>query len=94
MTPLLISFVAGIIIPAITELVTKSNAPAWVRSVLNLLLSSLAGAVATASVGNMGLTETLSAVAVAWVGSMRSHYAGISKPVADSTPSIGIGKKE
>lgn len=91
--PVVISFGAGIFVPMITEAITHSTAPAWVRTVLNFVLSALVGALATAALSQYNsVYDYLLAVIVAWLASMRSHYAGLALPIASLTADFGIGK--
>lgn len=89
---LVISFVIGILIPLLTELIIHSTAPMWIRSALNFGLSALAGVLVTVIFSDYStLNDYLLAIASAWVASMRSHYAGLANPVALKTANFGIG---
>lgn len=90
---LLSSFVAGLVIPFITELITKSAAPLWLKSTMTVALSTLAGVLVTVSIGDYkSISSYLAAIAIAWIASMRMHYTGATKVVATATADVGIGK--
>lgn len=89
---LLPSFLSGLVIPFVTDLITKSEAPVWIKSSSNFALSALAGVVVTISIGDYSSTsDYLTAIAAAWLASMRMHYTGATKPLAAATADVGIG---
>lgn len=90
-TTLVVSGIVGLLIPFITDFLTKSNAPLWMKSTLNLALSSLAAVIVTVSLGDYAsLNEYLGAIFVAWTANMRMHYTGATKPIAAATASFGV----
>lgn len=95
MTALMLSsFVIGVFIPMLTALITHITAPQWLRSGLNFGLSALAGVLATIAITNYHtLNDYLLAIAFAWLATMRSHYAGLSNPIAIATANLGIGRQ-
>lgn len=89
---LAIAFVIGIAIPWITEFVTHSTAPMWVRSVINFALSALAGVLTTLAIADyQSFGDYMLAIVFAWLATMRAHYAGLANPIAVATAGIGIG---
>lgn len=95
MTALMLSsFVIGVFIPMLTALVTHITAPQWLRSGLNFGLSALAGILTTLVITDYHtLIDYLLAIAFAWLATMRSHYAGLTTPIAIATANFGIGKQ-
>jgi hypothetical protein len=80
-----------VLIPFIVDLVTRSDAPTWLKSTLALLLSCAAGAVNAAVVTNgehwqQYLTGILYATVVAFV----THLTGASNPVQKATAGFGL----
>ena len=77
------SFVIGTLIPLLTDLVTKDVAPAWLKTIVNLLLAAVSGGLSGAlSAGTLNVAhwqQVLIGIAVAWVASIVSFY-GILKP--------------
>lgn len=91
---MLSSFVIGVFIPMLTALVTHITAPQWLRSGLNFGLSALAGILTTIAITDYHtLNDYLLAIAFAWLATMRSHYAGLTTPIAIATANFGIGKQ-
>lgn len=78
--PQLISMAAGIGVPLAVGLLTKSSAPRWLKSFLNVLLTTLAGAVTTVIVAsNTSFPAYLTDIGLAWVTSIASYY-GFHRP--------------
>ncbi len=72
----LVPFIAGVVIPFLTNWITARGWPASLETVINIMLSSVA-AVATTITFNGDWKEYLLALAVAWTGAMRGHYTGL-----------------
>lgn len=96
---LLLTFLVGLVIPALVALVTKENLPQWAKTLILTLLSVVAGTLA-------GLVSTppstwaqwklvLVSIAVAFVGAATSGH--LWQPalasIARATRAFGIGKK-
>ena len=89
---LAIAFIVGVAIPWLTELITHSSAPSWLRGVLNFGFSALAGILTTIALSDFQTVyDYIFAIAITWVATMRAHYAGMAKPVATRTASFGLG---
>ena len=93
-----IAICAGVIIPLLVALVTKQVASEAVKSVLNLLLSAVAGWFAVAQAGvSYDWKTVLVGIFYAFGSSIVSYY-GFHKPttiaprIADKTSSFGLGK--
>lgn len=90
---LAIAFIVGIAIPWLTEFITHSSAPDWLRSVINFALSALAGVLTTIVFSDFqAFGDYLIAIALTWLATMRAYYAGLPRPIATSTAHIGVGK--
>ncbi|CAB5220371.1 hypothetical protein UFOVP238_37 [uncultured Caudovirales phage] len=94
--PLLISLIAGAIIPVIVAFSTKLKSSAGVKSVVGIALSVVAGTLTqiTNSNGTFDLKQTAVASLITLVTSLTA-YNGFWKPVvavnSKALPSIGIG---
>ena len=91
------SALGGTVVPILVGLVTKLNASSAVKGVVNLVLSTIAGLIATAIAGDGVLTQA--AVVAAFLALMTSvaTYYGVLKPVGvtgavqESTAGFGLG---
>lgn len=91
---LAIAFIIGVAIPWVTEAITHSTAPMWLRSVINFALSAVAGVLTTVLIADyQSFADYLLAIAFAWIATMRAHYAGMANPVAVRTAGVGIGAR-
>lgn len=94
LVPLLVSMVAGVVIPSIVDLVTHSTAPWWLKSTIATVLAAIAGAVSTTVwQPDAGIKVYLFNVLSAFVLTFTSHQAGSSEVVESLTGSFGIGKQ-
>lgn len=91
------AFLGGTIVPILVGLVTKLHASSAVKGLVNLVLSAIAGLVATAIATDGVLTKTaVVAGFMALVASVGTYY-GVLKPVGvtgavqRSTANVGIG---
>ena len=93
--PLLMTFVAGALIPVITALTTKINATDTFRVLISLFLSTLSGALIQVnnSGGTFYLKQTLVAASVTFATAVVS-YQGWWKPVVSvnqkALPNVGL----
>lgn len=94
------AFLGGTIVPILVGLLTKSSAHPGLKGFLNVVLSAVAGLIATAQVQDGVLTKAaIVAGFMAFVASIGSHYGwlrpagitGSSGVVQRSTANIGIG---
>lgn len=95
----LISVGAGSVVPLAVALLAKLQAPRQVKSILNVLLTTLAGAVTTVAVSNdTTVAAYLTDIALAWFASV-AGYLGFHKPtglaglVAFKTRRFGFGRE-
>lgn len=89
LTALVVSGLAGLVVPWVTELVTHSSARVELKSAVTAALSALVGAVSTvAVVPGADWRAYLLAIGAAWVASMRVYFAGVVRPIA---PGSGLG---
>lgn len=92
--PIVVSLLSGIVIPMITDLVTKWDAPSAIKSLIASALSALAGALTTVAWDpNAGWSGYLIAVLLAFASTFAAHHAGVSKSIKRATPNIGITGK-
>lgn len=96
-TVMLTAYIAPAI-SILTALVTKLNAPAWVKAVVNLFLAgALAQVTAATHAGGLTLNGTFwTAFGVAYVLSIAAYFGllkptGIDAKVAGIAPTRGIG---
>lgn len=83
LVPLLISAVVALVIPSLTELVTKSTAASWLKSLVTAGLSGLTGVLVTVVYDpSQSLPIYLTAIGTAWLISMRAYFAGLVVVVA------------
>lgn len=96
LNPLLLSLLAGAIIPLLVGLATKLSASDGVKAILAIALSALSGA--AIAVNNAGGSfhwkEVATAAAITFISGVAS-YKGVWKPVTDinskALPEKGLG---
>lgn len=93
--PFIVAGLLGIATTHLTDFWTKSSAPDWLKSFINLALATLAGCLTTIT-WSTGQTwkDYLAAIGSAWVVSLATHYADPFKTVATvqaNTSEFGIG---
>ncbi|MGH3096803.1 MAG: hypothetical protein ACRDMV_12485 [Streptosporangiales bacterium] len=92
--PVIILAVIGFVSPYLTELLTKLDAPRWLKSGINFALTALGGAVTTVVYNpDAGAVPYLVAVAGTWGVSILVHYTGATAPVQNATADAGLGPK-
>lgn len=88
----------GLLIPVGVSLLSKLNAPDWVKIVLNLALTAIGGALATlvTSDGNYNVNGFIAAWLTAFVTSIASYYGvykhGAAQAIQNATPNFGFGQ--
>jgi len=95
---LLIPLVIGVLIPFLTELVTKASAPPQLKSGIAIALSILGGVVTGVStvpleLGWSGVPAYLLAILVAWLTSGRVWLTGFLNGLIERTQNVGIGDR-
>lgn len=82
LSPFVVSTILGTLIPILTGLLTKLTTPAWVKTVLTLLLSAVAGLINVSLVDGGGAVISQSAVisAVLTFVVAVATYVGIWRP--------------
>ena len=96
LSPLGVSVLLGTILPLVTALVTKYQAPNWVKAVVNMFLSAVAAVVVANTVDGGGAVlsdETLVMAGITFASSVVSYWGGwrtidINARIA---PNVGIG---
>jgi hypothetical protein len=98
--PRLLQIGSGILIPLVVGFITKVHAPKWLKAVLNLVLSAIAGALSTAlaSNGNVLLSTWALGIIQTFVTSIVSYYglwkpSGAAAAVQGVAPDSGIGQQ-
>ena len=95
----LISIGAGWVVPLAVALLAKLRAPRNVKAVLNVLLTGLAGALVTVTVGaDTSVSAYLTNIALAWFTSISSYFgfhkpSGLAGIIAIKTPRVGFGRE-
>lgn len=91
------AFLGGTVVPILVGLVTKLSAPSSVKGLVNLVLSMIAGLIATAIATDGVLSQTAVVAAfMALIASVATYY-GVLKPVGvtggvqRATAQVGIG---
>jgi len=94
----LINTLTGFVIPLVVGLVTHAKAPRWLKSVMNALLSAIAGglAVALSANGTVQLSTWLVSIAQTFVISVATYYglwkpSGVAPAVQSASANFGIG---
>lgn len=91
------SFLAGTVVPILVALTTKLNASSAIKGAINLVLSAVAGLIATAIAGGGVLTQqAVVAGFLALLASVASYYGGwkpvgVTGAVATATAQVGLG---
>ena len=94
------SLLLGVIIPALTALLTKSGAPAWVKVVVNLFLAAVVGGISGALNGGTLTVAHWQAIAISialtWIMSVASYFGlyqktGAAQKISAKTAAIGFG---
>jgi hypothetical protein len=92
----LLALLTGIIVPLLVGLVTKINASAAIKAILNFGLTALGTALATANQIDWNWKAFAINFGVGWAVSVASYYGfykptGVADKVADVVPDFGIG---
>ena len=86
---LLLSGAVALVVPTLTEAITHSKAPTWLKSALAFALSAVIGAVTTVAVDDHAtVLGYLAAILTAWLTSARAYVAGM---VLAFAPNSGLG---
>jgi hypothetical protein len=94
LTTLAISTVSGLVIPAVTDLVTKAKAPTALKTTIATLLAVLAGALTTVVyTPHERWQDYLVAIGLTIANSQAAHriLLGLGDPVQNLKPNAGIG---
>jgi hypothetical protein len=92
----LLATLAGVIVPLLVGIVTKLEAPAGLKAMVNAALTALGGLVATIVPGDFHWHPFLASWATAWVVSVATYYGlwrptGVAPAVQQSTATVGVG---
>lgn len=96
-----LALAVGVVLPLVTGFITKEKAPSWVKSVVNGLLSAVAGAaiVAIHNNGNVNIAQVVIGIAETWGASIVTHAGlwsptGVAKKVQHIASEFGFGKAQ
>lgn len=96
-----IAVALGVVLPLVTGFITKAKAPSWVKSVVNALLSSIAGAliVVVHNGGHVNVGQVVVGVAETWGASIVAHAGfwaptGTAAKVQNIAAEFGFGKTQ
>ena len=83
---------AGLVIPAVVDLITKSHLADGAKALIATVLSAAAGALATVTItpGVHWQTVALSMVS-SFVAAMGAHQTGYSRLIQNATAGFGVG---
>jgi hypothetical protein len=92
----LLATLAGVIVPLLVGIVTKLQAPAGLKAMINAALAALGGLAATIVPGDFAWHPFLANWATAWVVSVATYYglwkpSGVAPAVQQSTAGVGVG---
>jgi small basic protein len=92
----LLATLAGLLVPLLVGIVTKTTAPAGLKAMINAALSALGGLVATVVPGAFHWHPFLASWATAWVVSIATYYGlwkptGVAPAIHQSTGTVGVG---
>jgi hypothetical protein len=92
----LLATLAGVLVPLLVGIVTKLDAPAGLKAMVNAALSALGGLVATLVPGDFAWHPFLASWATAGVVSVATYYglwkpAGVAPALQQSTATVGVG---
>lgn len=93
------AFLGGTVVPILVGLLTKLNAPSSLRGFVNLVLSAVAGLIATAIAQDGVLTQAaVVAGFMALVASVGTYYGvlkpmGVTGAVQQATADFGLGPR-
>lgn len=89
---LAVSFLCGLVIPAVVDVVTKSHASSRLKALIAACLSALAGSLTMVTwAPNQRWQDYAMAVATAFVTTFSAHSTGYSNGIQRRTAHIGIG---
>lgn len=93
-----LSILSGVLVPILVGIVTRLDATAGLKAVLNFGLSAVSGALTavTQNSGQLVWREFVTSIGVTWVVSVATYYglykpSGVAGTVAASTAGFGIG---
>ena len=96
----LLSLLAGTVVPLLVGLLTKLKASDAVKAILNALLTTIGGAVATAAGagGSIAWQTWFLNIGLTWFASIATYYGfykpvGVAQKIAGRTPNFGIGRE-
>src|SRR5436190_16320787 len=89
---LAVSFLCGLAIPAVVDIVTKSRLSSRVKALLAAALAALAGTLTTVTwAPDQRWQDYALAVAVALMSTFTAHATGYTAPIQRATADVGIG---
>lgn len=79
----------------LTEVLTKANAPRWVKSTVAVVLSAGSATLAQFVLEpSWDWKEALLKFAIAWAASLLANLSGMTKPVQTATARFGVGSRD
>lgn len=90
--PVMLAGLTGILSTHATEVLTHKNAPQWVKSGVNLVLTTLGGVLVTVeTVPGYNWKDYLGVIGSAEAVSLITHWTGATAWLQEATKSVGIG---
>lgn len=89
--PTLVLLIIGVLSPFLTEVLTKYDAPRWLKSGINFGLTAVGSAVTTVVYDPSAPLSQWAVQVAGTVGlSLIIHYTGVTAPVQNKTKNIGL----
>lgn len=90
--PVLLAGFTGFVSSELTAFITHHKAPQWVKSLTNLVFTSLGGAIITVqTVPGHTWKDYTGIILAGWLVSLGTHFAGLTALVGSLSSDIGIG---
>jgi len=90
--PVILAGFTGFLSSQVTALFTHHRAPQWVKSLTNLLLTTLGGVLITVqTVPGHTWKDYVGEILMAWVVSLLTHFSGMTALVQNMSSNFGFG---
>lgn len=90
--PVILAGITGFLSTHVTEILTHRNAPQWIKSGVNLVLTTLGGILITLQVvPGHTWKDYVGEIFTAFLSSMFTHWTGLTTLTQSLTASFGIG---
>lgn len=91
--PTILAGMCGFGSSQITAFLTHRRAPQWIKSGVNLALSTLAGVLINLTVvAGSNWKDYVATIAVAWLVALGTHFSGMTALIGNSSANVGIGE--